>query len=211
MACSPKILLTSVAVLLAVPVCAMADFITFENKSIDALLSAGLQTEGAFTYEALIGSEWEVQTVYGNPASSLATVFTGDEPNAGDTLVITRSGAGKFTFDSVDFATILSSNSDDVLLTGFLGGSPTDTLAITASTSSPTAFQTEASGFTSLIDLLEVELTSVGSNALLLDNFNLTIPEPAAISLLGVAALCLSARRPRLRNSALHRLGHGPV
>jgi len=194
---NPKTVLAGLAILLAFPPCGMASIITFQNRSIPVLLTAGPQTEDGFTYEAKSGA-WEVQAKYGSPGSALATFFNSntstDFHSVGDRLEITRVGGGTFTFDSVDFATKSGSGSDDVLLTGLLGGSQTDTLAITASTGSPYAFQPVTSGFTDVIDLLRVEITYYGYNALFLDNINLTptaVPEPTAFCVWGVIGLCL--------------------
>jgi hypothetical protein len=184
--------------LLAVPTASHADFITFENKSIDRLDLAGPQVEGAFTYQATVGDGWEVITAIGNPPSSLTTFFNDQGAEVGDIVEITRTGGGFFTFQAVDFRTILGSGSDDVAVEGFSGATLVGTLNLTTST---TAFQTVGSGFAATpIDRLRVRVTFDGQNALLLDNFNLTpgdavVPEPASAMLLGLAGLTLVGGR----------------
>ncbi len=177
-----------------------AQTVMFGASSLDHLGSAGTQTEAGFDYTAT-GAGWEIESVYGNPNSALVTFFNGEGSTLGDKVDFTRNGGGLFNFDSVDFRTLLNSNSDQVILTGFLAGSPVGSLALNTSSIS---FQTVASGIAGPLDLLRVEVTFVSnSNALILDNLVFrageasAVPEPAAVSLLGAGSVCLLALRRR--------------
>ena len=182
-------------VLLSVTGASAADVITFDNLSIDHLVNAGPQVEGAFQYQATIGLGWEVQNLFGNPASALATFFNGEGSNVGDTVEITKVGGGTFTFNSVDYATFGTTNSDQVTITGYLNGVAEGSLAITSSTPSPNDFVTAASGFGGLIDDLKVVVSFTGnSNAMDLDNFTFNsavVPEPSSVFILGLGAVSL--------------------
>ena len=178
-----------------------ADVITFGTDDIDHLNQAGVQTEGAFRYQATIGAGWELIIIEGNPPAALATFWDDESASVGDTVDITAVGNAQFTFQSVDFRTVLASNSDDVTLTGFLSGVPAGTLSLTASA---VTFQTVPSGFGGPIDLLRVRVVGhdLGgadlANAMILDNVNLTIPEPAA-ALPGMIALAVARLAARHR------------
>jgi hypothetical protein len=175
-----------------------ADVITFGEQDVDELHLAGTRTEGAFQYEAT-GVAWELvysNPALGNPSASLATVFNGDGPALGDTVDIRATGSGFFTFQSVDFRTLLSIDSHNVTLTGFAGGVSAGVLTLS---DSATTFQTVPSGFVLPIDLLRIELVGpLGGNALFLDNLVVSpVPEPATL-LLAAIALALP-RRPARR------------
>ena len=192
-----------VALLVSSPAVATAATITFGNVPVDLLQNAGAQNEAGFTYQAF-GAGWELETNFSNPGAALATFFNGQGTTLGQRVDITRSGGGLFTFDAVDWRTVLDANSDDVVITGFLGGVAQGTLALTGST---TAFQTAAFGFSGPIDLLRVQVSLVsGNNALILDNFvvdaaNVPVPEPTSMLLLGSGLLGAGVRRWRQRRA----------
>ena len=196
---------------------AAADLITFGTGAIDGLLAAGAQTEGSYTYEALSGDGWDVGDVYpadhpfpgvnpigsevGNPGSALATFFSfPPDGSVGSTVEIRRTDNGLFEFNSVDWRTVLASNTDAVDIIGYLGNDVKGTLSLNGSS---TTYATAASGFaTEALTRLEIVQTADAvppppAAAMLLDNFNLTlVPEPATFSLAALAGvLILSTRR----------------
>lgn len=193
------------ALALAAPATSMAAVITFGNTDVDHLSSAGPQVEGDFTYQATVGPGWEIQTAFGNPGGALTTFFNGEGALVGDTVEINLTAGGTFTFDSVDYRTILGSDSDDVLITGFLGAASVGSLALTGS---DVNFATIASGFAGSIDLLRIEIISgTGNNALMLDNFVLNagpptqVPEPSSVALVLLGAAGLLRRRTAKRQA----------
>jgi hypothetical protein len=158
---------------------ANAETITFGTSHVDNLASAGLQTEGNFTYQA-IGAGWEIQTngLYGNPPSALSTFWNDQGSLLGDYVDFSLTAGGTFDFDSFDYRTNQSSGSDQIELIGFLGGVQTESLLLNFSN---TSFSTYATGFANPIDLLRVEVSFNGSNAAHLDNLVLNaVPIPAA-------------------------------
>jgi hypothetical protein len=185
----PILVVVALAVLMLTSGQARADIITFGTTAIDRLDLAGPQVEGSFTYEAIVGEGWEIVDNYSNPGYSLKTRWNRENPVVGDTVEFVRTDGGWFTFDSVDFATVLSSNSDQVLFSGFLGSTIVGTLALDFSTSSPSAYQTVLSGFSDAIDRLTLEVTfhmnEAGGNGASIDNVVLTptVPEPSTVSL----------------------------
>lgn len=185
---------------------ARADVVTFDALEVNPF--TGSQTEGAFTYQVLQGSEWRIDSFSGNPASSLSTGFP-NTPGTGDEVAFILTGGGLFTFDSVDFGLRPSDNgaqSDVIDLIGEVGGSTTQQLLGVSTTSS--TFQTALSGFTAPIDRLIVRISSVESQPLELDNFVFTpveasaVPEPASLTLLGIGiaglAVCKCRSRKRI-------------
>jgi MYXO-CTERM domain-containing protein len=170
-----------------------ADVITFGNTAIDHLNQAGPQIEGNFSYTATVGDGWELQTIYGNPPAALVTFFNVEGAFVGDMVEFEHVGGALFMFESIDFRTISSSGSDQVVLTGYRDGAFVDSLALDYST---TVFQTVPSGFSEYIDLLVMEVTFDGNNAGIYDNVVLTpIPAPGALALLGLAGLACRRRR----------------
>ena len=180
---------------------ASGNLITFENLAIDRLDLVGPINEGAFTYQATVGEGWEIQQVFGNSPSALVTFFNDERSQLGDKFTISLTGGGLFTFQSVDYRTITGSDSDQLTISGFLGGFVTDVLAIDTST---TTFLTLPSGFSGPIDLLQVEVTFLGNNAVVLDNFNVKpIPEPSSSLLVAFSALGLASFSRRRRVGTL--------
>lgn len=180
-----------------------AAVITFSNKSLDPLLSSGPQSEAGFTYEATVGIGWEVTTEEGNGPSALVTFYNGENGAVGDRVEFSRNGGGLFSFDSIDFRTILESGSDQVTIRGLLGGVETESLVLNTSSLS---YQTVLSGFTTVIDLLRVEISDDGGNAMVLDNLVLTevaspsaVPEPGTLALLSLGGIGLAAGKLRKR------------
>jgi hypothetical protein len=122
-------------------------------------------------------------------------------PDLGGTVDFTRSGGGQFTFTSVDYATLSSSNNDQVTLTGFLGGNQVGSLLINSSTPN-TVLTTLSSTFSGQIDRLRVQLTTVNGSAMILDNFNFgiatdppSVPEPSSVlALLGLGLGVLASK-----------------
>jgi hypothetical protein len=159
---------------LVLPAVGGAAVITFGTSVIPILVDVGPQSEGAFQYEALSGA-WEVNGLSSASPKSLFTFFNSNNPEdgvvVGQVVEITSPG-NLFRFDSVDFRTISPANSDDVLITGLLGGTTVGTLALT---SSSRTFQTIASPFSEDVDTLRLELIEDGTNAMALDNFNVTV------------------------------------
>ena len=188
--------LVAVAFLLVQPAASSGSVITFDNLSIDHLSSTGPHTEAGFTYQAVSGAGWEIQNLFGNPASSLTTYFNDEGSATGDTVKITKTGGGTFTFTSVDTATFANSDSDQVTITGFLAGNPVGSLLLNTSTSSPNSFTTAGSPFSGPIDELDVVVTSGNhQNARQLDNFVFgdaaAVPEPPSLAVVGLSTLVL--------------------
>lgn len=184
---------------LAFPSFALAAVITFGNSAIDRLDLVGTQTEGVFSYTAS-GDGWELQTLFGNPGASLTTFFNTQDADVGDTVDITRTGGGQFTFDSVDWRTITGSNSDDLVMEGFLSGGLVASLVLSGSSTTWVA----AGGFGGPVDLLRVRVTGDGANAMLLDNVTLTVPasavpEPAGLALMALGLAGIGFRRKHAR------------
>jgi hypothetical protein len=200
---SARVFVTAVVLIVAVCAPARANVITFGTQNVDHLIAAMSQTEGLFTYQATAGQGWEITNSYGNPPATLTTFFNGEPALVGDTVEIRRTGGGTFNFNSVDFRTINSSGSDRVAITGLLGAVPAGTLTLATST---TSYQTVPSGFAgSPIDLLRVQVTFDGNNALLMDNFVLTVPEPTTVGLAGAAGAAMFCRRVSRRAARVVR------
>ena len=186
----------AVAIVVSFPAAALAATITFGNGPVDQLQNAGPQTEAGFTYEAT-GLGWELEVLISNGGAALATFFNGEGAATGQRVDIALTGGGLFTFQSVDWRTVLGDNSDDVSISGFREGVLVGGLLLLGS---PTAFETFAVPF-GPIDLLRVEVFAAsGNNALILDNFVLepvSAPEPTAMVLFGTALLGAGVRRWR--------------
>lgn len=190
-------LLVVPVLLLTLTTVAAADVITFGNQSIDHLLEAGPQVEGRFTYTAAVGLGWEVQSVFGNPPSALTTFFNREPSEPGDSVEVTRTSGGLFSFRGVDFRTVGDINSDDVLFSGFRGGILVGSMLLTDSS---LTFRTVNSDLFAGIDLLRVQVVRTGQNAMLLDNVNLgsaPIPEPTTLLLVSAGAIVGLVRRRR--------------
>jgi hypothetical protein len=181
-----------------------AEVITFEDLVIDMLVGAGPLTEGPFRYQAVSGDGWEIQGFFGDPPSALVTFFDVEPATIGSTLNIQLTDGGTFTFDSVDTSTFSPADSDEVTITGFLGGGVVGSLLLDDPTPDPTVFVTITSPFSGPIDLLQVVVTKTEptGGARLLDNFTLTVgpaavPEPSTLALaaLGGAGLGGVVRR----------------
>ncbi len=179
------VLVVALAMLLLRPGQTQAEIITFGTVG-HVLTNDGPLTEGSFTYEATVGTGWEIQTTFGNPVAALATFFDNESSQESDEVKFARTDGGLFTFDSVDFLSLsspLSANPPDQLLfSGFLGSSLIGTLPLEYSST----FQTVSSGISGAIDRLMLNVTfhsSVGSGAIV-DNLVLTpVPEPSAFVL----------------------------
>ena len=160
------------------------EIITFGTVG-HVLANDGPLTEGSFTYEATVGTGWEIQTTFGNPVAASATFFGNESSQESDEVKFARTDGGLFTFDSVDFLSLsspLSANPPDQLLSSVLRKSLIGTLPLEYSST----FQTVSSGISGAIDRLMLNVTfhsSVGSGAIV-DNLVLTpVPEPSAFVL----------------------------
>ena len=190
-----KLVIATLALMLAVSAPAHAATITFGVSSLDNLASAGAQVEAGFTYSAT-GAAWELQTIFSNPGAAATTWFNGQLPNAGDFMTFSQIGGGLFTFDSIQWATVESTlGANDVIIEGFLGAALVGSVAITGSSAT---FQTQT-GFAGPIDSLRIRVTSQAlENAMQFDNLVLTptaVPEPGTLLLLGAGIAALVARR----------------
>lgn len=181
---------------------ASATTITFGDANIDRLDLAGSITESGFQYQVVIGTGWELQTDFGNPGAALTTFYNDESAALDDFVSITRSGGGAFTFDSVDFRTITSEDSDHIKISGLRNGSLVGALALTTPS---TVFTTVASTFGGPVDKLFIEITSIGFSAAILDNFNLTeidVPLPATLPLFATGLACLGVVMHGRRSAA---------
>lgn len=184
---------------------AYATLITFESLVIDRLDQAGIQSEGPFQYEATIGDGWELSDRNTTSNSHLSTFVDLEPSEVGDIVEFTRTNDGLFSFNSVDFATAGTANSDDVRFTGFNNGVIVDLFVITNSTASRSVFETVVFDFGAPIDLLQVQVVgNTGSNGMRLDNIDLTlvadaIPEPTTLALFGIGLAGLAGMRRRQR------------
>lgn len=178
---------------IALPFSASADVITFGNTQVIPL--TGTTTEGAFTYEVISGSQWGLQTNFGNPPGVLST---GPQaaPNIGDRIDFYLTGGGLFTFDQFDFGGFANATSDGVNFIGSVNFVVTHTLLGIVSTSS--TFQTMA-GFGGPIDRLSIIISSVGVTDLGLDNLVLTqVPVPGTLVLFLSGLLLVGFARKKL-------------
>ena len=178
---------------------ATIDFGTVDNYDFDP---GEVYTEDGFSFSVVTGTRWGVIPAAGNQPSAL---FAGlSLPiEIGDTISITRSGGGSFTFDAFDFSAFDSMLSDGVSLVGLVNGTQTQILADV--TSSSKAFVTRDPLFGAAIDELRLVGASQHDTNLVLDNLVLTptdlpaVPEPATLSLLGLGVAGIGARRWRQR------------
>jgi hypothetical protein len=174
-----------IVALLASGLAAQAEVITF-GTGADAAAPTSF-TEGSFTFTRVAGTN-ACFVALGNPARSFSiSCFA---PAIGDAYEITRTGGGTFTF--TQFEGWALQPSDTMRFRGQLGGFFTEDLPNVA-TSSP-SWDTIVTGFSGPIDLLRMEITAVGSFALLLDNLELTpsdsaVPEPSMALPVGLALL----------------------
>jgi hypothetical protein len=177
-----------------------ADIITFDSLNIVPF--TGSETEGAFTYKVISGSQWGISNLAGNPASCLST-GPNAPPSPGDEIDFFLTGGGLFTFDSIDFRGFQNgSQSDTVNLIGEVGGVQTQELANFSSTSN--TWQTKLPGFSAPIDTLRIIIASAGETDLELDNLVFTptttaVPEPASLTLLGLGVASLAGYAWRRR------------
>ena len=179
---------------------AVADVITFGDQHIDHLVDAGPQVEGRFTYTATVGLGWEIQPLFGNPPNALATFLNREPSEPGDSVEVTLTSGGLFSFRTVDFRTAGDINSDDVLFSGLRDGILVGSMLIADSS---VISRTVNSNLLTGIDLLRVQVVNAGQNAMILDNFNLAsapIPEPTTILLLSAGGVAAIARRRSLRS-----------
>ncbi|MBT5230788.1 MAG: hypothetical protein HOM11_11010 [Methylococcales bacterium] len=185
------------------PFSAFASVITFENKVIDRLDLAGVQTEGDVSYQAF-GEAFELTDRNQVSNSFLATRFNLENPVLGDHIDFTMSGH-LFKFVQLDFASSPFNDTDDVTVRGFLN----DTLVgeVLIDLDSPDRFEylTALSTFSSPINLLSIEITRVGNGGgIRLDNIELisAVSLPSSLSMFGLGMLLFAARkRDKLVNS----------
>lgn len=178
---------------------ASAATLTFGNADVDKLNTQGVRTEAGFQYQATTGAGWELQTVYAQGGAALTTFFNGEGSAVGDRVEFSKVGGGVFSFDSIDYRTIQSSDGDNVTITGFLNNAVVSFIGLGPGT---TTFLT-AAGFAGAIDMLRIEVSTTGNNAMLFDNLvlgdvrqqPLPIPGSLALVALGLAGLAVAKRR----------------
>ncbi len=171
-----------------------ADFVTFGNANVDRLIDLGPQVEGNFSYTATVGEGWELQGMFSVEGAALVTFFNGEGALIGDSVEFVASSGSLFTFDSLQFATIASSGSDQVEVVGLRNGGVVDSALLDFSTASNTSFTT-VDGFDGFIDTLQLNVVFDGFNAAIFDNIELTIvPEPSLSFALVLAGLVMTAR-----------------
>jgi hypothetical protein len=176
--------------------------ITFEN--LQAIPFTGSQSQGSFTYQVVSGTAWGLDHSVGHPPSALTTSSNGAS-QVGDEVDFFRTAGSVFTFSSFDFAAVTNASSDTVNFIGERNGVPIEHLLGVGASSS--TFQTMLSGFSQPIDLLRVQIASIGSTRLALDNPDLTpvalpgggdaVPEPSTLALFGLGGLALAVVRLR--------------
>lgn len=184
----------AVASALASP--AFANTITFETAPGGPNFT-GPVTEAGFTYSTLSGALFVNR--FGNPGQDME----GDQEVGGGVLKIVSASSGNFTFNSIDFAALDSSDTGSQTLSveGFLGASPVGTDAYTLANTNIfnpkyANWTTEAASVLAGKTLSELDITlnaGGGGSSENIDNVVLTpvsaVPEPASLVLLASGLL----------------------
>jgi hypothetical protein len=182
---------------LMLPFSAFASVITFENKVIDRLDLAGVQTEGDVSYQAF-GEAFELTDRNQVSNSFLATRFNLESPVLGDHIDFTMSG-DLFKFVQLDFASSPINDTDDVTVKGFRNNILVGKMLIDIDSPDDKVYLTALSTFVSPIDLLSIEVTRVGNGGgIRLDSIELisVVPLPPSIALFGLGVFLLVVRKP---------------
>jgi len=145
-----------------------ADFLTlsFDNLAEGVLEPSVVNNDGPFLIQVLSGDAWAALAL-GNPGLALVTGIA-SPPAIGDSLSIRLASGERFVFDSLEYRSANTVPSDSVDLVWMVDG---QAVLVEAGLGSASAsWQTVQSVFDAPIDELLLITSSIGQDALLLDN-----------------------------------------